>query len=256
MPLGPRRAASARSPLVPGALRAGGRPCQARPWRPSAEPGCSAPSGPAWHALGAHLFLVAKARDPGPATAVASAQTALPLLKGCYKKTQRDCRPGTDAGAPRPVRARVPRPWLRAPRPGVVAPGPGRAAGVTLWACLHLSSDNVPNAVWIWDVQKLRLFVVLEQLSPVRAFQWDPQRPRLAICTGSSKVYLWSRAGCVSVQVPGEGEHGAPHTGDRGGSSARPPDILSTRLTGRRPHALWAGRPAASRWLRALAGPL
>ncbi|ELV14254.1 WD repeat-containing protein WRAP73 [Tupaia chinensis] len=67
------------------------------------------------------------------------------------------------------------------------------------------SKYNVPNAVWVWDVQKLRLFVVLEQLSPVRSFQWDPQQPRLAICTGSSKVYLWSPAGCVSVQVPGEG---------------------------------------------------
>lgn len=75
-------------------------------------------------------------------------------------------------------------------------------------ACLHPpSSDNVPNAIWIWDIQKLRLFVVLEQLSPVRSFQWDPQQPRLAICTGGSKVYLWSPAGCVSVQVPGEGEH-------------------------------------------------
>lgn len=70
------------------------------------------------------------------------------------------------------------------------------------------SSDSVPNAVWIWDIQKLRLFVVLEQLSPVRSFQWDPQQPRLAICTGGGKVYLWSPAGCVSVQVPGEGERG------------------------------------------------
>ncbi|XP_025712915.1 WD repeat-containing protein WRAP73 isoform X2 [Callorhinus ursinus] len=66
--------------------------------------------------------------------------------------------------------------------------------------------DSVPNAVWIWDIQKLRLFVVLEQLSPVRSFQWDPQQPRLAICTGGSKVYLWSPAGCLSVQVPGEGD--------------------------------------------------
>lgn len=71
---------------------------------------------------------------------------------------------------------------------------------------LATRNDNVPNAVWVWDVQKLRLFVVLEQLSPVRSFQWDPQQPRLAICTGSSKVYLWSPAGCVSVQVPGEGD--------------------------------------------------
>lgn len=69
------------------------------------------------------------------------------------------------------------------------------------------SLDNVPNAVWIWDIKKLRLFVVLEQLSPVRAFQWDPQQPRLALCTGGGKVYVWSPAGCVSVQVPGEGEH-------------------------------------------------
>lgn len=68
-------------------------------------------------------------------------------------------------------------------------------------------ADNVPNAVWVWDIQKLKLFVVLEHLSPVRSFQWDPQQPRLAICTGGSKVYLWSPAGCVSVQVPGEGEH-------------------------------------------------
>uniref|UniRef100_A0A2K6FJH3 WD repeat containing, antisense to TP73 n=1 Tax=Propithecus coquereli TaxID=379532 RepID=A0A2K6FJH3_PROCO len=71
---------------------------------------------------------------------------------------------------------------------------------------LATRNDNVPNAVWVWDMQKLRLFVVLEQLSPVRLFQWDPQQPRLAICTAGSKVYLWSPAGCVSVQVPGEGD--------------------------------------------------
>ncbi|XP_044092914.1 WD repeat-containing protein WRAP73 isoform X1 [Neovison vison] len=71
---------------------------------------------------------------------------------------------------------------------------------------LATRNDSVPNAVWIWDIQKLKLFVVLEQLSPVRSFQWDPQQPRLAICTGGNKVYLWSPAGCVSVQVPGEGD--------------------------------------------------
>ncbi|EHB18898.1 WD repeat-containing protein 8 [Heterocephalus glaber] len=71
---------------------------------------------------------------------------------------------------------------------------------------LATRNDNVPNAIWVWDIQKLRLFVVLEQLSPVRSFQWDPQQPRLALCTGGGKVYLWSPAGCVSVQVPGEGD--------------------------------------------------
>ncbi|XP_048206063.1 WD repeat-containing protein WRAP73 isoform X2 [Perognathus longimembris pacificus] len=71
---------------------------------------------------------------------------------------------------------------------------------------LATRNDSIPHAVWVWDVRRLRLFVVLEQLAPVRAFQWDPQQPRLAICTGGTKVYLWSPAGCVSVQVPGEGD--------------------------------------------------
>uniref|UniRef100_A0A8D1CQN1 WD repeat containing, antisense to TP73 n=1 Tax=Sus scrofa TaxID=9823 RepID=A0A8D1CQN1_PIG len=71
---------------------------------------------------------------------------------------------------------------------------------------LATRSDSIPSAVWIWDVRKLRLFVVLEQLSAVRSFRWDPRQPRLAICTGGSQVYLWSPAGCVSVQVPGEGD--------------------------------------------------
>lgn len=80
-----------------------------------------------------------------------------------------------------------------------------------LTGVLCFLADNVPNAVWVWDIQKLKLFVVLEHMSPVRSFQWDPQQPRLAICTGGSKVYLWSPAGCVSVQVPGEGEHIPAH---------------------------------------------
>ncbi|XP_040980229.1 WD repeat-containing protein WRAP73 isoform X2 [Harpia harpyja] len=71
---------------------------------------------------------------------------------------------------------------------------------------LATKNDNIPNAVWIWDIQKLKLFVVLEQLCAIQSFQWDPRQPRLAVCTGNSKVYLWSPAGCVSVQVPMEGD--------------------------------------------------
>lgn len=39
----------------------------------------------------------------------------------------------------------------------------------------------------------------------VLAFQWDPKQPRLAVCTGNNKLYMWSPAGCVSVVVPTEG---------------------------------------------------
>ncbi|NXR86633.1 WRP73 protein, partial [Hypocryptadius cinnamomeus] len=71
---------------------------------------------------------------------------------------------------------------------------------------LATKNDNIPNAVWIWDIRKLKLAVVLEQLCTIQCFQWDPCQPRLAVCTGSSRVYLWSPAGCVVVQVPGEGD--------------------------------------------------
>ncbi|XP_075695518.1 WD repeat-containing protein WRAP73 [Rhinoderma darwinii] len=70
---------------------------------------------------------------------------------------------------------------------------------------LATKNDNMPCCVWIWDIQKMKLSVVLEQTSPVRSFLWDPVQPRLVICTGNSKVYLWSPTGCVSVQVPVEG---------------------------------------------------
>ncbi|XP_071431995.1 WD repeat-containing protein WRAP73 isoform X1 [Pithys albifrons albifrons] len=71
---------------------------------------------------------------------------------------------------------------------------------------LATKNDNIPNTVWIWDIRKLKLLVVLEQLCTIQCFQWDPRRPRLALCTGNSRVYLWSPAGCVAVQVPGEGD--------------------------------------------------
>ncbi|KAG5838690.1 hypothetical protein ANANG_G00226270 [Anguilla anguilla] len=96
----------------------------------------------------------------------------------------------------------------------VVKPDPDRAnpkIGVSSMAFssdnryLSTKNDNMPNSVWVWDMQKLRLLAVLEQAGPVRCFQWDPRRPRLALCTGNGKVYLWAPAGCVSVQVPVEG---------------------------------------------------
>lgn len=65
--------------------------------------------------------------------------------------------------------------------------------------------DSMASVVWVWDMQKMTQEAVLEQTLPVRCFQWDPRRPRLALCTANAKLYLWSPAGCVSVQVPSEG---------------------------------------------------
>ncbi len=63
-------------------------------------------------------------------------------------------------------------------------------------------NDNMPNAVWIWDVTNLKLSVLLLQINPVREVKWDPTQSRLAVCTSNNKLYLWSPAGCVSVAAP------------------------------------------------------
>ncbi|KAM3872419.1 WD repeat-containing protein WRAP73 [Diretmus argenteus] len=96
----------------------------------------------------------------------------------------------------------------------VVKPDPDRAnpkIGVSALAFssdsryLATKNDSMASVVWVWDMQKMKLEAVLEQTSGVRCIQWDPRRPRLALCTGNARLYLWSPAGCVSVQVPAEG---------------------------------------------------
>ena len=36
--------------------------------------------------------------------------------------------------------------------------------------------------------------------------EWDPTQSRLALCTANNKVYMWSPAGSLSVEVPSEGK--------------------------------------------------
>ncbi|NXH18767.1 WRP73 protein, partial [Bucco capensis] len=71
---------------------------------------------------------------------------------------------------------------------------------------LATKNDSSPHTVWIWELQRLQLCAVLEQLGAIQAWQWEPRRSRLAVCTGSSRVYLWAPAGCLAVQVPTEAD--------------------------------------------------
>ena len=60
---------------------------------------------------------------------------------------------------------------------------------------LASKNENMPNTVWIWSVKKVRLTAVLTHLNEVKCFAWDPCQSRLAICTGSYRIYLWSMVG-------------------------------------------------------------
>lgn len=70
---------------------------------------------------------------------------------------------------------------------------------------LATRTEGMPAAVWIWDVARLELCSALIQKDQVRSFSWDPNQPRLAICTASDKVFLWAPGGasCVHVPLPG-----------------------------------------------------
>ncbi|CAH1774533.1 unnamed protein product [Owenia fusiformis] len=70
---------------------------------------------------------------------------------------------------------------------------------------LYTRNDNMPHTLWIWDIQNLCLNVMIIQNSPIKCVQWDPKQTRLAMCTGNNKIYMWSRAGCLSVEIPTEG---------------------------------------------------
>lgn len=96
----------------------------------------------------------------------------------------------------------------------IIKPDPERAnpkIGISAMAFsadnryLATKNDNMPQSVWVWDMQRLSLLAVLEHASPVRCFAWDPRTPRLALCTGNTKLYLWSSTACASIKVPVEG---------------------------------------------------
>lgn len=69
---------------------------------------------------------------------------------------------------------------------------------------LYTRNDNMPFALWIWDIQGLRQTALLMQTSPIKYVEWSPTQSRLALCTGNNKIYMWSPAGCLAVEVPTE----------------------------------------------------
>lgn len=66
-------------------------------------------------------------------------------------------------------------------------------------------NDNMPNVVWIWDIDKLEMANVLIQKHTVKHLAWSPSKPVLALCTGSSQIYLWNVDKCITQEIPNEG---------------------------------------------------
>ena len=60
----------------------------------------------------------------------------------------------------------------------------------------------MPTAVFVYDCGKLEVAAVLQHTRPVRLLLWDPNSPRLLICTGGSRVHLWTADGASVVSLP------------------------------------------------------
>ncbi len=86
-------------------------------------------------------------------------------------------------------------------------------AGRAAWSCdgshLLTVNDNMGSCAWLWDMEKMELGAVLQQNSSILSISWDPVHLRLALCTGSTKIFLWSPAGasCVHLPIPNFAAH-------------------------------------------------
>nr|XP_002131694.1 WD repeat-containing protein WRAP73 [Ciona intestinalis] len=67
---------------------------------------------------------------------------------------------------------------------------------------LATMDDSMKSALHIWTMKSLSLYVVIQQVDPIKCARWNPCTCRLAFSCGNNKVYLWSPSGAVSVQVP------------------------------------------------------
>eukprot|EP00160_Parvularia_atlantis_P016793 Unigene549_Nuclearia_a/m.1719 Unigene549_Nuclearia_a/g.1719 ORF Unigene549_Nuclearia_a/g.1719 Unigene549_Nuclearia_a/m.1719 type:complete len:452 (+) Unigene549_Nuclearia_a:72-1427(+) len=76
-------------------------------------------------------------------------------------------------------------------------------------------SDNMPTALWIWDLAQLKQVALLVTREPVRSVKWNPSRgaatdkrgdietdAQLAFCTGTGWVFLWQLGSIECLQLP------------------------------------------------------
>ena len=90
-------------------------------------------------------------------------------------------------------------------------PNPQLGIGLMEWShdgqFIASRNDNMPNTVWIWEIQSLTLKAILLHMQPVKNFSWCPKNNDLAICTANGKIFFWSAEGASVCDVPYEGRN-------------------------------------------------
>ena len=62
--------------------------------------------------------------------------------------------------------------------------------------------ETSPRCIWIWDLVEMSLNSLLVQSKEISDFRWNPRSHNLNICTGASRLFLWSPKGASVCQVP------------------------------------------------------
>ena len=88
-------------------------------------------------------------------------------------------------------------------------PFPKLGVGLQAWSSdgelLFTRNDNMPTALWVWETTTLSLTALLLHDEPVKHAAWDPTAQRIAIATGTSKLFFWSADSAMCVDVPADG---------------------------------------------------
>jgi len=90
-------------------------------------------------------------------------------------------------------------------------PNPKQGVGVIKFSLdnryIVTVNDNMPCIAWLWDIERLSLQSVLIHNQPIKDLNWDPVEPRLAVCTGGNRFYMWTAEGAMVVPLPSSTEN-------------------------------------------------
>lgn len=66
---------------------------------------------------------------------------------------------------------------------------------------LATKSEAMPNALYVWQVNGLRLFTIILQLKPIKDFKWSPKENMLLIVTENAKMYTFTLNNVYIVEL-------------------------------------------------------
>lgn len=66
---------------------------------------------------------------------------------------------------------------------------------------LATKSEAIPNILYIWQVNSLKLFTIIIQLKPIKDFKWSPKENMLLMVTENAKMYTFTLNNIYIVEL-------------------------------------------------------